>query len=199
MGKENLRYAVLGLVGARQSGVHGYQLKGELEALCNDFWQVNFGRLYRQLDLLDQSGDVEAEPVLQEGRPNRKVYRITEKGKQTLDDWLQQPVSDRPRPLRDELVLKLLFLGRSNIEALSDQIQQQRSIYLGELALIAQWRRRLRKSAMDSELTDLIMDGLERRIRAEFAWLDDVQRRIVLRHAGPKEKSITNEEDEPSI
>ena len=57
MGKENLRYAVLGLVGARQSGVHGYQLKGELEALCNDFWQVNFGRLYRQLDLLDQSGD----------------------------------------------------------------------------------------------------------------------------------------------
>ena len=115
------------------------------------------------------------------------------------DDWLQQPVSDRPRPLRDELVLKLLFLGRSNIEALSDQIQQQRSIYLGKLALIAQWRRRLRKSAMDSELTDLIMDGLERRIRAEFAWLDDVQRRIVLRHAGPKEKSITNEEDEPSI
>ena len=199
MGKENLRYAVLGLVGARRSGVHGYQLKGELEALCNDFWQVNFGRLYRQLDLLDQSGDVEAEPVLQEGRPNRKVYRITEKGKQTLDDWLQQPVSDRPRPLRDELVLKLLFLGRSNIEALSDQIQQQRSIYLGKLALITQWRRRLRKSTMDSELTDLVMDGLERRIRAEFAWLDDVQRRIVLRHAGSNEKGITNDDEDASV
>jgi PadR family transcriptional regulator AphA len=184
MHKDNLRYAVLGLVGARDSGVHGYQLKGELEALCNEFWEVNFGRLYRALDLLDQAGDLQVEAELQDGRPNRKVYRITEKGKQTLDDWLLQPVSERPRPLRDELVLKLLFLGRSNVEALTEQIRHQRSIYLGKLALIAQWKRRLLKSDMDGEVTSLVMDGMERRLRAEFAWLDDVTRKLVL-HTRP--------------
>ena len=69
MPEGNLRYAVLGLVGIREDGVHGYQLKGELEALCNDFWQLNYGRLYRILDVLDKAGDLQVHTEPQETRP----------------------------------------------------------------------------------------------------------------------------------
>ena len=38
MGDGNLRYAVLGFVGARADGLHGYRLKSDLQAFCDDFW-----------------------------------------------------------------------------------------------------------------------------------------------------------------
>jgi DNA-binding PadR family transcriptional regulator len=47
---DNSRYAVLGLIAARDEGVHGYQLMTEVEALADDFWQLNYGRRYRVLE-----------------------------------------------------------------------------------------------------------------------------------------------------
>jgi DNA-binding PadR family transcriptional regulator len=179
MPADNLQFAVLGLVAARPEGVHGYQLKSDVEALFDDFWQVNYGRLYRILDLLDRSGDLSLMEEIQRGRPNRKVYRITEKGSQTLDDWLLQPVSDDPRPLRDELSLKLLFLEKSNIDALNAQIKQQRSIYLKKLARLVRRRKRLQKAGFRMEVASLVIDAAEMRVHADLAWLDHVERRIL--------------------
>jgi DNA-binding PadR family transcriptional regulator len=58
MGLGNLRFAVLGLVAVRPNGVHGYQLKNELDAVCGGFWAVNYGSVYRVLDILDEAGDL---------------------------------------------------------------------------------------------------------------------------------------------
>jgi len=179
MPKGNLKYAVLGLIALRPNGVHGYQLKGELESLCDDFWQVNYGRLYRSLDLLDDFGAVRATEEVQHGRPNKKLYRITEKGRQTLDDWLLQPPGEDPRPLRDELAVRLLFLNSSNVETVSEQIKRQRSVYITRLARIKRRRTRLHKARLGAEVTDLIMDGAEMRVQADLAWLDHLERKIL--------------------
>jgi len=174
----NLQFAVLGLVARRPDGAHGYQLKKELESLCDDFWEINYGRLYRVLDLLAQDGDLDPAECVQRGRPNRKVYRITNRGRQVLDDWLLQSVSEDPRPLRDELSLKLLFLDASNPEAMTAQIKQQRSIYLTRLARIVRRRKRLDNAGLGSAVTTLIMDGAEMRVQADLAWLDHLQRNL---------------------
>ena len=175
----NLKYAVLGLVASRPDGVHGYKLKADFESLSDEFWQVNYGRLYRILDQLEQNGDLAASEEIQSGRPNKKVYRITECGRQTLDDWLLQPVSDDPQPLRDELSLRLLFLDEDNIAGLSELIMQQRGIYLTKLAKITRRRRRLEKSGVNMKVAGLIMDGAELRVRADLTWLEHIERRIV--------------------
>jgi DNA-binding PadR family transcriptional regulator len=175
----NLQFAVLGLVARRPEGVHGYQLKKDLDSLCDDFWEINYGRLYRVLDLLDHAGQLVLEEYLQHGRPNRKVYRITESGKQTLDDWLLQPVVTDPRPLRDELSLKLLFIDTSDIDAMNKQIKQQRSIYLTRLARIVRRRKRLEKAGLGTKVISLIMDGAEMRVHADLAWLDHLERKIL--------------------
>lgn len=175
----NLKYAVLGLVASRPEGVHGYKLKADFEALSDDFWQVNYGRLYRILDQLEQAGDLSANEEIQTGRPNKKVYRLTERGRQTLDDWLLQPVSDEPQPLRDELSLRLLFLENDDLASLSQLIAQQRAIYLTKLARIARRRRKLEKSRVDMKVAGLIMDGAEMRVRADINWLEHVERKIV--------------------
>src|SRR5947208_1815666 len=102
MATGNLRYAVLGLIASKNDGVHGYQLKGECEAIADEFWALNYGRLYRILDELEVSGSLSVADEIQIGRPNKKVYRITQKGKQDLDDWLLAPVQANAQPLRDE-------------------------------------------------------------------------------------------------
>ncbi len=175
----NLRYAVLALVATRAEGVHGYRLKRDFEALHDDFWQLNYGRLYRMLDVLEQAGELDVVRKVQESRPNRKVYRITAKGEKSLDDWLLSPVAEDPKPLRDELSLKLLFIDESNTDAMYDLIRHQRSIYLRKLSGIARRRRRLEKAKVNMKRASLVLDGAEMRVEADLAWLEHLERRIL--------------------
>jgi DNA-binding PadR family transcriptional regulator len=175
----NLSFALLGLVAARISGVHGYQLKTEFEALCEDFWQLNYGRLYRALDNLETSGELVGQQQVQIGRPNRKVYRITSKGEQSLDDWLLQPLSDEPRPLRDELSLRLLFLRHRDPLKVQRLVREQRAIYMSRLARVARRRRKLDGIDFEATVTRLVMDGLEMRVKADLSWLEHVEHTLL--------------------
>ncbi len=179
MGKGNLEYAVLGFVSSSSDGMHGYRLKSEFEALCGDFWGLNYGKMYRVLDDLERCGQLGVAQEIQEHRPNRKVYRITDAGRQTLDDWLLQPVSEDPQPLRDELSVKLLFLGKANVDAISELITRQRGIYLTRLARLSKRRCRLEKSGYDTQVVGLVMDGAEMRVRADLGWLEHIERTVI--------------------
>jgi DNA-binding PadR family transcriptional regulator len=175
----NFRYAVLGLIAGRSEGVHGYQLMTEVEALADDFWQLNYGRVYRVLDWLSEAGEVEFEELFQSGRPNRKIFRITPSGLARLEEWLLRPISRNPQPLRDELSLKLLFLQHARIDRIAELVTQQRSIYLSKLSQTVRRRRRLQKAGLPVDAITLVMDGAEIRLRADLAWLDHVERQVL--------------------
>ncbi|MBC8293841.1 MAG: helix-turn-helix transcriptional regulator [Proteobacteria bacterium] len=192
----NLNFALLGLVAARSSGVHGYQLKTEFEALCEDFWQLNYGRLYRALDNLETSGELVGEQQVQIGRPNRKVYRITSKGEQSLDDWLLQPLSDEPRPLRDELSLRLLFLRHRDPLKVQRLVREQRAIYMSRLARVARRRRKLDGIDFEATVTRLVMDGLEMRVKADLSWLDHVEHTLLEEMAAATATTATTIRDQ---
>ncbi len=179
MASGNLRYAVLGLIASKTDGVHGYQLKGECEAIADEFWALNYGRLYRILDELEHAGALTVADEIQKGRPNKKVYRITEKGKQNLDDWLLAPVEPNAQPLRDEMILKLLFLGPDDIDRIYEILKQQRSVYLTRLARLTRRRRRLEKAGVSMRATEMVLDGAEMRVRADLAWLESIERRLI--------------------
>ncbi len=181
--KNNLRFAVLGLVASKDEGVHGYRLKNECEAISEAFWQLNYGKLYRILDVLEKAGELDVADEIQRGRPNKRVYRITEQGRQTLDDWLLEPVSGEAQPLRDELILKLLFLGPDRVDDVYELIKQQRAIYLTRLARVARRRRRLEKAGIDMAATELVLTGAEMRVRADLGWLDHIERQLLKRRA----------------
>jgi DNA-binding PadR family transcriptional regulator len=175
----SFHFAVLGLVSTRERGVHGYQLRNEVRALCDDFWQVNFGKIYGALDALEKSGDVQCQGEVQANRPARKVYRITEKGRRSLDDWLIQPPSTEPSPLRDELAIKLLFLNASDIDQIRPLIRQQRSIYLQKLGELTRRRRQLERARVDARILPLVMDGAELRLKADLSWLEHLERKLL--------------------
>jgi DNA-binding PadR family transcriptional regulator len=144
--------------------------------MLGNFWQVNFGEVYRVLDRLAQDGLIEQ--VLEDAESSRKVYRITEKGQQSLDDFILAPPTDAPRPLRQELAVKLLFAGPTRFPEVLRLIDHQRDAYMKQLYLLGVQRRRLTRAAVDGFVTTLLIDGAELAVRAELAWLDDVTQKI---------------------
>ena len=171
-----VRYALLGMVSKNPRGVHGYALKRQCERVLGYFWQLNFGEIYRILDRLAEEGLIEL--VVAEAESPRKVYRITDKGQQSLDAFILAPPTDVPRPLRQELAVKLLFAGREQLAEVLHLVDHQRRAYMRQLHLLGVQRRKLRRAAVDAFVTNLLIDGAELSMRAELAWLDDVTQKV---------------------
>jgi DNA-binding PadR family transcriptional regulator len=173
-----VQYAILGLLSARADGAHGYQLKPQLDALYGDFWTINYSQLYRTLDRLERAGLVECTEHPQGRRPSRKVYRLTQNGRQRFDRWLLLPPSDEPRTLRDELSVKLLFLTEPCRKETLDLIRSQRSIYLQHLARLTQRRSHLEDGGEDAFVTKLLLLQADMRVRTDLAWLELVENEL---------------------
>jgi DNA-binding PadR family transcriptional regulator len=177
-----IRYALLGAVSRHTDGVHGYALKRQCERILGSFWQLNFGEVYRVLDRLADEGLIEQ--VLTEPESNRKLYRITERGRRSLDDFILTPPGDAPRPLRQELAVKLLFAGPEQVADVLKLIEVQREAYMRQLSQLGVQRRRLKRAPVDGFVTNLLIDGAELSVRAELAWLEDVTNKLRERAAG---------------
>jgi DNA-binding PadR family transcriptional regulator len=151
--------------------------------MLGSFWQLNLGETYRVLDALAHDGLIERS--LEDRDSPRKIFRITEKGRQSLDDFTLEPPSDAPRPLRQELAVKLLFARADRLPELLAVIDHQREAYMCQLSLLGSQRRKLSRSPVDSFVTSLLIDGAELAVRAELAWLDDVAQKLKERFASP--------------
>jgi DNA-binding PadR family transcriptional regulator len=66
--------------------VHGNAIRAELAARMPGF-KVDSGAIYRALHALEEAGDVTCQWDTGTRGPARKVYRITEGGWASLDEW----------------------------------------------------------------------------------------------------------------
>ncbi len=67
----------------------GYDLKKEFESTFAHFFAAGYGSIYPALSSLAESGLVDCELVPQEGKPDRKVYQITDAGREHLLEALE--------------------------------------------------------------------------------------------------------------
>jgi DNA-binding PadR family transcriptional regulator len=119
-----LGYAILGLLSREE--LSGYDLTGRMRARVGHFWEARHSQIYPELARLEEGGLVTHRVVEQQDRPDKKVYRITPSGLETLKEWVTEPPA--PRPARDELVLKAYSLWLAEPEgAISLFRDQQRS------------------------------------------------------------------------
>ena len=149
---------------------------------CNQFVSTGFGSIYPALAALAADGHARCTAVPQSGRPDRKVYRITNRGQQSLDDYVLSPQTDAPRPMRQELAVKLLFASPEHLPQLLRLVARQRDAYLQELHRLGTERRKMHRAPFDAFVTHLLIDGAELAARAELAWLDEVAKRLEERY-----------------
>lgn len=85
----------------------GYDLKKQFESSFGHFFAAGYGSIYPALSSLYADGLVDCRAVAQDGRPDRKVYRITEQGLLRLQGEL-----DNPNPghkIRSEFLATMCF------------------------------------------------------------------------------------------
>ncbi len=85
----------------------GYDLKKKLEAEFKPFFPAGYGSIYPALASLAADGLVDCELQPQQGKPDRKIYRVSETGRRRFEQALK---SSRPRhKLRSEFLATLYF------------------------------------------------------------------------------------------
>ena len=97
-----LGYAILGLLS--REDLSGYDLTQRMKGQVGYFWSARHSQIYPELARLEDGGYVTHSVVEQEGRPDKKVYKISDAGWVALREWVTRPLA--PRPTRDELTLK---------------------------------------------------------------------------------------------
>ena len=85
----------------------GYDLKKEFESSFGHFFAAGYGSIYPALSSLADDGLVDCEQVPQEGKPDRKVYSITDKGREHLLVALDNPAPSHK--IRSEFLATMCF------------------------------------------------------------------------------------------
>jgi PadR family transcriptional regulator, regulatory protein AphA len=85
----------------------GYALGLTIRQSVGHFWNESYGQIYPNLRKLEQEGFVTRKTERQKHKPNRRIYAITQKGRERLRRWLEVP--PQPEIPRNELLLKLFF------------------------------------------------------------------------------------------
>jgi PadR family transcriptional regulator AphA len=167
-GATSLRHFVLGLL-SRQP-MSGYDVKRILDSLSWLIGNPSFGSLYPALHSLLEDGLVAVEVEPQPGKPDRKIYSITEAGRQTLAEWANQPVGS-DASLR-AFAMRLLLAGTFSHQTLQEHLAQRR-------AQVAEQRTALERAVRnETEVTHLkqhlAVDYGLALADAELAWLDGI-------------------------
>jgi DNA-binding PadR family transcriptional regulator len=127
-----ITYGTLGLL-ALWGPLSGYDLKHIFDHTLAPMWGAAQSQIYKELRRMQALGWVHMQREEQESRPDRKIYSITEEGKQALQQWQAQPPG--VFQLRDELLLKVLY---GAFGAPADLAQHLRSAILDhEMRLLA--------------------------------------------------------------
>ena len=85
----------------------GYDLKKCFESSFGHFFPAGYGSIYPALATLARNGFIEYELVPQDGKPDRKVYSITDKGREALMEGLANP--NPSHKIRSEFLATLWF------------------------------------------------------------------------------------------
>jgi DNA-binding PadR family transcriptional regulator len=86
----------------------GYDLAKRFDGSVGFFWNATHQQIYRELTKLEEQSQIDAQLVHQEHRPDKKIYTLTNQGKEYLRTWIETPTT--VSSLKDELLVKI-FAG----------------------------------------------------------------------------------------
>jgi len=124
-------WALLGLLAQRPRS--GYDLKRAVDRTIRHFWAASYGQIYPELRRLEQAGWIAGEDEPRGGRA-RRVFRITEAGRDALGSWLHG--GETRLELRDESLLRLFFADQLPVDEALGLLASRREGYAHMLAYL---------------------------------------------------------------
>jgi len=145
--KENkTKYSVLGILS--YGPMSGYDIKKFYEKSIAGFWSESYGQIYPSLKRLAKEKLVTKSVQKQQGKPDRHIYAITDKGREELQRWLVEPIGRHIG--RHEILLKLIFGREISVKDNITQIERFRKRQQIELKEVKRLRKQFETTKTDN-------------------------------------------------
>ena len=144
---------------------HGYELKTGFDDLVQNMWPLNAGQVYTTLDRLERDALVESPGHDQK---DRKLYTITDLGKEALWVWLKEPVERSL--LKDEFYFKYLCASHVDYEDKKNMIQSQKRTMIKDVLHLTQLKKQMKKSG--NKTMEILVEGALLHLEADIKWLE---------------------------
>lgn len=115
---------------SEQSG-SGYELARRFDKSIGFFWSASHQQIYRVLKRMEEAGWVIGETVGQTGRPDKRVYRVSDDGRAELARWIAEPTD--AGHLRNELAVKIRAAAYGDLDDLRAEVTRHRDAHTQRL------------------------------------------------------------------
>ena len=169
-----LEHAIL--VSLTERAGSGYELARRFDRSIGYFWPATHQQIYRVLRRMDEAGWVKHTEIAQDGRPDKKVYRVAAAGRAELSRWLAEP--EDPAVLRDGLGVKLRGASLGSVDVVLKEIERHRAEHTTRLEVYRGIQKRdfpKPNTLHDRDLHQyLVLRGGIRAEESFVAWCDEV-------------------------
>ena len=141
-------YALLGVL-AREP-LSGYDISRRMKAPVGAFWQAQRSQIYPELARLEEAGLVVHHRVEQLDRPDKKVYSISDAGRQALRRWATEPAGVPAQ--RNEFVLKVYSLWLADPGQALEFVRAREALHRARLEQMQGTAEELERAAGGSAL-----------------------------------------------
>jgi PadR family transcriptional regulator, regulatory protein AphA len=130
-----LKYAILGFLNYRP--MTGYDIEQWMKVSTGHFWHARISQIYTTLKGLEADQLVISHIEPGDGKPDRRVYNLTDAGRADLLHWLNEPIVE-PEVKKDTLLLKLFFGLPAGKVALLTQLRLQFELHKSQKQVYAE-------------------------------------------------------------
>jgi DNA-binding PadR family transcriptional regulator len=178
----SIEYAILGILSWRPST--GYELKKIFEDSSFMYWTGNNNQIYKALIKMHEKGLVISKVIHQDSSPSKKVYTITEQGKNQLKDWVKS-TPEAPE-IKKTFLIQLAWsdmLSNQEINELFSKYENELKI---QLVMEQEKSKRALHSPNRSTRECLIWNAISENIIAtytnELDWIKKTRKKLLGNH-----------------
>ncbi|TDU04884.1 DNA-binding PadR family transcriptional regulator [Streptomyces sp. 846.5] len=142
-----LRHAVLAAL--LDEELSGYQLTKAFDLGVANFWHALPQQLYAELAKLEQDGLIAGREVVQDARPNKRLFQVTPAGLAELERFAA--TATKPSFIRDDLLVKAQTADHVDTGALIAQLTERAAFARGKIALFDELLRKMRGDRSEEE------------------------------------------------
>ncbi|MEQ3635961.1 PadR family transcriptional regulator [Alcanivorax sp.] len=161
----SLRHAILVLLQDQEAS--GYDLAREFANSIGLVWNATHQQIYLELGKLNDQSMVKYRHIPQDGKPDKKLYRITDEGRDDLVRWLRKPAA--PPRIRDAFMVKIAGGSMSDSASIIQELDDQADLRRERLNTFEALAAKLDDTHQDRDLFTYLT--LRRGILDQQAWL----------------------------
>jgi DNA-binding PadR family transcriptional regulator len=125
-----IKYILLGFL--NYSRMTGYELKQNIDNSTAHFWHAHHSQIYTTLREMEKDGLVTSQYIQEQGQPDRRIYTISETGKQSLIDWLNHPMVEASS-IKEEFLVRIFFSAQRDPKKVIAELLVQREQHQKQL------------------------------------------------------------------